>query len=192
MKSFYPFIVSASLALLLCSCSRIEGRLHILAGNFYTSQAQYNEAIAAYMNAASHPDLRPYTDYALGVCYYYLDEKKLALEKWTLTNKAAEPELAFRMHYNRGIALYESGDFPAAARAFRAALELDSSRIEAKRNMELSLYFQNRPVPTPAASNTSYGDSELSDFLFDYIRLKEQSRWASTTQIEEESDGPDY
>jgi len=70
-----------------------------------------------------------------------------------------------------------------AVQEFRKALTLDGSRVEAKRNLELSLLTMARSPPLQAAFPYFGTDSEressaLSSYvLFEYLRQKEQERW---------------
>jgi Ca-activated chloride channel family protein len=194
---------------LLGSCSRLPGRLLVMEGNFYHSQGMYTEAVAAYVRAldrggAADSSIRPFAEYGLGAAYISLEEGDAALERFEAsaeTLKGLPPktgqELSYRLSYNTGIVLFERGDYEASAAAFRQALEIDGSRIEAKRNLELSLLSLSRETVAGASSGGQRGEEkgppERSSALFDYLRQKEQNQWKSREWIEEEpSTDPDY
>jgi Ca-activated chloride channel family protein len=134
--------------------------------------------------------------------YFSLDEGTAALERFAASEKALEglkggdhPELIYRLRYNRGIIYFEKGDYSAAAAAFREALEIDGGRIEAKRNLELSLlaFFRESSPPGGRPSGDSPEDRERAEAVFDYVRMKERDRWKSREWIEEDGPpGPDY
>jgi Ca-activated chloride channel family protein len=200
------FIIALSL-ILLCfdGCSRLPGRLLIMEGNFYHSQGMYTEAVAVYLKALDHGEVVPYAEYGLGSAYISLDEGDAALERFDASAESLKKnhvdtgqELSYRICYNKGIVLFERGDYENAAEAFRQALEIDGSRIEAKRNLELSLLSLSRETPSLGASPSSAeneGDktSERASALFDYLHRKEQNQWKSREWTEEApSTGPDY
>ncbi|GHV92298.1 hypothetical protein AGMMS50268_28010 [Spirochaetia bacterium] len=199
----FTMILSLSL-LLLGGCSRLPGRLRIIEGNFYHSQGMYNEAVAAYLRALDHGE-GAYAEYGLGSAYISLDEGEAALERFDASAEAlkqlpseTDQELSYRIHYNRGIVFFERGDYGAAAEAFKQALETDGSRIEAKRNLELSLLSLSRESPSTGSSPGDEGSegnktSERAAALFDYLHRKEQNQWKSREWIEEDPPiGPDY
>jgi Ca-activated chloride channel family protein len=175
-------------------------------GNFYQSQGMYNQAISAYLKALDYPEMAPYAEYGLGSSYQGLDEGKAALERYTAAEEALKSapgktpegkrELSYRVRYNKGLVLFGEDDFEGAAEAFRGALEIDGSRIEAKRNLELSLL--SRPRDKSSASVRGEGRADSGErgearALFDYLSRKEQNQWKSQEWIEDSpSAGPDY
>jgi Ca-activated chloride channel family protein len=179
------------------SCSKIEGKLYVMEGNFFNSRGMFTEAIGSYLKALDYPEAAPYGEYGLGSVYFALEEGKAALERY----KAAEEELRgnshnellYRIRYNTGIIHFEEGDFTGAAEAFRNALEIDSGRIEAKRNLELSLLTLSRNSSSQASSlgpGREGGETETSA-LFEYLRKKEQQQWKSR-ESETAPAGMDY
>ncbi|MDR1250471.1 MAG: tetratricopeptide repeat protein [Treponema sp.] len=199
------FLLLATLLLLLASCfrgSQAAGKLMLLRGNFYKAQGLYTEAILVYLEALEYEDVAPYAEYGLGSVFLALDEQAAALRHFTaaeerLTDMLREDhrELIYRINYNRGVVCFHAGDFAAAADQFRAALETDSGRIEAKRNLELSLLSMTSQSPG-AASSLALSPEEAeggSRALFDYIRRKEQDQWKSREWSGEAAfTGPDY
>jgi Ca-activated chloride channel family protein len=191
--------------LLAASCSDMPGKLRIIEGSFFNSQGMYPEAIAAYRASLAFTAAVPYGEYGLGVMYLSLDEGDAALGRFAaaeqeLKNLDEEEhrELRYRIHYNCGVIRFRNGDYAGAAEDFRKALEADSSHLEAKRNLELSLLSMNRPgnaAPAPLAGGDRAGRGEgaQDDVLFDYLRRKEEDRWRSREWVEDASvSGPDY
>ncbi|MDR1249170.1 MAG: tetratricopeptide repeat protein, partial [Treponema sp.] len=170
--------------------------------NFYKAQGLYTEAILAYLEALEYEDAAPYAEYGLGSVCLSLDEQAAALQRFAaaeerLTDMLREDhrELIYRINYNRGVVRFHAGDFAAAADQFRAALETDSSRIEAKRNLELSLLSMTSQSPGTASSLslTSEEEDGGAKALFEYIRRKEQDQWKSREWSgEDDFTGPDY
>jgi Ca-activated chloride channel family protein len=195
--------LSAAL-LLLGSCSRIPGQLLIMEGNFHHSQGRYAEAVEAYLRALDHEEVVSYAEYGLGSAYLSLDEGKAALERFDASAEALKQlpagghqELSYRIHYNTGVVRFGEGNFEGAAEAFRQALEIDGGRIEAKRNLELSLLSLSRDASSAASAGAEGDEIQETDVraaaLFDYLQRKEQSQWKSREWTEEApAAGPDY
>ncbi|MDR0315774.1 MAG: tetratricopeptide repeat protein [Treponema sp.] len=187
-------------ALGLGSCSRIPGKLLIMEANFLSSRGQYTEAISSYLKALEHEEAAPYAEYGLGSLYYSIDEAAAALDRFAGTQRiietlpsAAHRELRYRTSFNTGMTLFGQGDFSGAASSFREALRIDSGRIEAKRNLELSLSSHAREKIAGGKAEQQEGESESRNALFEYIREKEQNHWKSLEWAEEEPvTGPDY
>jgi Ca-activated chloride channel family protein len=187
--------------LLFSSCSRIQGHLLIMEGNFHNSRHRYTAAIASFLKAQIYGDAAPYAEYGLGLSYSALEEKDAALERYftaveSLDNaKGEHRELVYRVNYNTGIIRFEQGDYAGAADSFRRALEIDGSRLEAKRNLELSLLALSRPnqsEPDSSPANTGTGE-QGSSALFDYLRAKEKEQWKSREWTPDSGPpGPDY
>jgi Ca-activated chloride channel family protein len=212
MRRFVPQAVSRRLVLVLLfpliplyqSCSPVPGKLLVMEGNFYQSRGRYDEAIEAYTRALEYPEALPYADYGLGTVYASLEEMSAAMGRYDAAVEAhgALPageggELGYRVHYNRGVILFWEGDFEAAAGAFRKALEIDGSRIEAKRNLEISLLSLSREQERSGGEAPDSGNEEGTDprldTLFRYLDRKEQNQWKSREWTEEPSSlGPDY
>jgi Ca-activated chloride channel family protein len=203
-KLLFPAL--SSLLFSLGACSAFSGKLLIMEGNFYQSQGMYTQAISAYLKALDYPETVPYAEYGLGSSYQALDEGKAALERFAAAEKTLEAvpggwpragrELSYRIRYNTGLVLFGEEDFAGAAEAFRGALEIDGGRIEAKRNLELSLL--SRPQDRSSASaqgksrESGEGENPGARALFDYLNRKEQNQWKSQEWIEDPSAGPDY
>ena len=190
------------IVLLPCSCAKIQGKLFIMEGNFFNSRGMYTEAIGSYLKAQEYPEARSYAELGLGAVYFSLDEGSVALERFAAAAlkaapKARYPELMYRIHYNTGVVRFKEGDYAEASRAFRSALEADGSRIEAKRNLELSLLSLAQKKNTPAVSReAALAGDEARDQnapLFEYLRQKEQNQWKSREWIEDAPPSePDY
>ncbi|MDR1252696.1 MAG: tetratricopeptide repeat protein [Treponema sp.] len=186
---------------LLCfsSCSRLPGKLLVMEANFFNVRGSYTEAVSSYSKALAYEEAAPYAEYGLGLVYYSLDEGTAALERFADSRKILDAlppgehrELRYRLSYNTGEALFGTGDFAGAAASFREALRLEPARIEAKRNLELSLL-------SLANESSRGGRSERGEqresyaALFEYLRQKEYGQWKSREwAAEEETEGPDY
>jgi len=185
------------LTLFLPSCSR--GNLYLMEANYLNSRGRYDEAVIPYLEALKYEDSAPYAEYGIGLTFYSLEEGKAALKRFDNSQKmlgnfsaAEHRELRYRNSYNSGVVFFEEGDFQNAAAAFKNALRADPQRIEAKRNLELSLISITREIEDDKRSESSR-QNEAREVLFDYIRQKENQHWKSREWTpEERTGGPDY
>jgi Ca-activated chloride channel family protein len=208
MRRFVPRVRALALVflvpLLYPSCAPVSGKLLVMEANFYYSQGRYDEAIEVYTRALEKTE-GSYAEYGLGTVYVALEEISAArgrydaaLETYQALPAGEHGELGYRIHYNRGLVLFWEGDFEGAAKAFREALEIDGSRIEAKRNLEISLLSLSRERDREGRGNgESQGEEAELDprlnALFLYLGRKEQDQWKSREWAEEPPfSGPDY
>jgi Ca-activated chloride channel family protein len=180
------------------SCEGISGKLLIMEGNYHSSGGRYTRAITSYQKALSYEDAAPYAQSGLGAVFYHLDETNAARQRFEDSQALVDAlhltghtELRYRNSYNSGVSQFAHGDFSGAAESFRQALRIDSSRIDAKRNLELSLLSAAREKTAGAG----YRQEEIQNraILFDYLGRKEQNQWRSREwTTDEQDDGPDY
>jgi Ca-activated chloride channel family protein len=171
--------------------------------NFYNSRGFYTEAISSYLKALNYEEAVPYAEYGLASVFFAMEESDASLGRYKDAEKSLElmrddhPELRYRIHYNSGIIFFEKGEYQEAVNAFREALKVDGSRIEAKRNLELSL-LTNARAASPRMTDSQEGiedsrEGGLSSVLFEYIREKEQEQWENREwSVHDESSGLDY
>ncbi len=108
-------------------------------GNALFSQGQYQEAEKAYLDARSASPARPELEYNLGNSL--IKQKKYAPALNSLRQAASKGDAKLQQSswFNMGDALYEMGDYDAAAQAFVRALKLNPGDRDAKHNLELAL-----------------------------------------------------
>jgi Ca-activated chloride channel family protein len=195
-----PRLKSASVSiiafvLLITSCS--QGKLLLMEANYLHSQNRYEEALIVFYEALNHENAAPYAEYGIGLTLYLLDQNEEALKRYNDSQRKLETlpgnehrELRYRNHYNSGIILFENEDFTSAASAFREALRVDPRRIDAKRNLELTLLSIAMETRRDDRSDSQ---QEQREILFDYLRQEEQQFWRSREWAPEENfTGPDY
>jgi Ca-activated chloride channel family protein len=193
----YTSLAAIVFLFIFTSCS--EGKSLILEANYLHSRGRYDEALIPYLKALELKESAPYAEYGLGLTYYLIDENNAALKRFESAGKLLETmpsaehrELRYRNSYNKGIVLFEEGDFRSAAAAFKDALRADPRRADAKRNLELSLMS----VVMQTQEDNREGEpqeNELKEILFEYIEQEEQQKWKSREWApEEKAIGPDY
>jgi Ca-activated chloride channel family protein len=180
---------------LLSSCS--EGKLILLQANYLNVMGRYDEALTSYLKALNYEDSAPYAEYGLGLTFYQLDEEKAALKRYEESHKLLENissnehrELRFRNKYNSGVIFFEEGDYNSAADSFKEALRTDPKRLDAKRNLELSLMSISMEKNTESRTSNR---EESREVLFEYLKQDEQQKWKSKEWTPEENfTGADY
>jgi Ca-activated chloride channel family protein len=199
-----PWRVTHSLLLFFVlffpSCAKTSGKLLVMEANFLSGRGLYAGAISSYLRALEYDEAAPYAEYGLGSVYYSLDEGGAALNRFVDSQKllenrspAADRELRYRIHYNTGVIFFEREDFEAAAASFRDALRIDPAKIDAKRNLELSLLSIARKNAAGGQIEQRREESESREALFEYLRQKEQNQWKSREWVvEEETTDTDY
>jgi Ca-activated chloride channel family protein len=191
-----PLVPLAAIIFMFTSCS--EGKLLLLEANYLQTRGKYDEALLRYMKAQDFNDAAPYAEYGLGLTFYMMDENKAALKSYDNSQKilgtlpeAGHSELRFRNSYNSGIIFFEEGDYKSAAAAFKDALRADGRKIEAKRNLELSLMSAARQVNEDNSEKRT--ENETRELLFNFIKEEEQRLWKSQEWgPEEKFTGADY
>jgi len=176
-----PLAGIAAILLFFTSCT--EGKLLLLEANYLNSRGRYDDALVQYMRALEHADSAPYAEYGLGLTFYLLDENSAALNRYVDSRKLLEKfsenehrELRFRNHYNTGVILFEEGEYRLAADAFKEALKEDHKKLDAKRNLELSLMSIDMDAKTESRPREQ---GELKEVLFEYLKQEEQQKWKS-------------
>ena len=188
---------AASIIVLLFFTSCSEGKLLLLQANYLNVLGRYDEALTSYLKALNYEDSAPYAEYGLGVTFYHLDEEKAALNRYNDSRKLLEKysnnehrELRFRNNYNSGVIFFEEGNYHSAADSFKEALRIDPRRLDAKRNLELSLMSISMETNTESKTGNR---EESREILFEYLKRDEQQKWKSREWTPEENyTGPDY
>ncbi|MCL2174799.1 MAG: VWA domain-containing protein [Treponema sp.] len=194
-KARLQLVSMLSIMFLFSSCS--DGKLLLLEANYFSSRGRHDEAVERYQKALNHTDAASYAEYGLGLSMYFLNDEKSALEHYGNSQNMLKAlsqdehrELRYRNYYNSGIIMFEDGNFHSAANAFKEALRLDSEKIEAKRNLELSLISISMEAN---AQNRTQERQEQREILFEYIREEEEQKWNSREWAPEENySGLDY
>jgi tetratricopeptide (TPR) repeat protein len=187
--------VFMAVSLLCASCAPVSSRVSFLGGRLALTSAQSWRAFPAFTRAADHQPIRGWAEYALGSACLLKGELEAAQSYLRpLTTQGLPRELAWRVWYNLGNALYQQADWLGALDAYRSALRLYPASIAAKRNLELTLRQLDReslPASSSAPLQRGQDESEGSSF-FNYIREKEADRWKGREWQTESVHTPDY
>ncbi len=165
--------------LLLSGCESPETHFAVLQGNYVFARGEYPQATFSYLEALSGGRWGSRIHYNLGNVYYELGEEAAAFKEWEVALSGQDPALDFRIAFNRGVLLYEQARYQEAYDAFRRALSINSSSIDAKINLEHSLRKitrgrQEQQIEPATGGGSSSGESER---ILDYVRRSKQTKW---------------
>lgn len=192
-----------SLVIMISSCSSdFANGQRILYSTLQWYQKDYQEATVGFMKVTEeakltqNQELLQYGLFGLASSYMMQEEETAALEKLEEIAADAPESLRFATYYNIGIIAHKHGEYEKAKEAFKQALLIDNTNIDAKINYELS-FMEN-------ASNSSAGEKELKpisesdyqssreDTIFSIIRENEQNRWKNSESQNQQRDILDY
>ena len=126
-----------------------------------------------------------YALYDLGTAYIMLGEDAAALEQFKSIADDAPDAVRYSAFYNAGVLAWRNSDFEEARDYFRKALEIDSSKIDAKINFELSMQ-QSEAKGKQNQSNQIQASQEeaapqnLEKAVFQHIKENDQKQWKNS------------
>ncbi|HOV37556.1 MAG TPA: tetratricopeptide repeat protein [Spirochaetales bacterium] len=188
-------ILLGILSVLCVSCSGATTGWLIVQGNYYYSKGDFQRAQLSYLQALEKGKYAEWIHYNLGNVYYTLGEGKAALEEWEKAELTQDRRVMFNVAFNKGLLSLESGNFKEAERLFKRALELDSTHIPAKINLEYTLKKLESSLSGGMSAKSSMKQEaidEQSDRILDYIRKKEINRWMASNKITPEETAEDW
>ncbi len=209
LKGGLAFAACVLLVGLFGGCSSGGPMISVLRGNLAYGRGDYQTALVHYLAAEEDAADRGWLLFNTGNVYYALGEQEAALTAWADARIApapadpAEDDLAgptLLIHaasYNRGVLLYQRGDYRAAYDEFRYALTVNPRSMAAKTNLELALRKirsaeQAEQVGGGQADGDGTGDSDEPGSatlrILEYVRRKEAQRWFANR---ESGDSPD-
>jgi len=209
-------LVSGAIALLV-GCGGYGSIVEVIRGNIAYSRGDYQSALVHYMVAVEDAPSDAWTRFNIGNVYYALGEHEAALEIWSDARSAVEENddagatelsLIYATSYNRGVLLYQQGNFTAAYDELRYALSVNSRSVDAKANLELALRklqaanaasanagADETPGASGGVSPTPPGDEgpgEQTLRILEYVRRKEAQQWFANRDIESQDHPQDW
>ncbi len=175
----------------------------ILKGTASYHQKKYRHSVSCFMkaseNALANDDKQSqsYALYDLGTAYIMLGENAAALEKFKTIPEDAPDAVRYAAFYNAGVLAWRESDFEAAKDYFKKALEIDSSRIEAKINLELSIQHSNAKSKQNQsnaiqASQEEYSPQNLEKAVFEHIKENDQKQWKNSESNDTQNLAEDF
>ena len=177
------------IAMILSGCSSQTG--DILKGTVSYHQKKYRHAVSRFMEASENAAAdensinQSYALYDLGTAYIMLGEDSAALEQFNAITEDAPDAVRYAAFYNAGVLAWRNSDFDEAKDYFRKALEIDSSKIDAKINFELSMQQseakgkQNQSNQIQASQDETPSQN-LEKAVFEHIKENDQKQWKNS------------
>lgn len=192
------------LVMLLSGCTKNTGK--ILEGTYAFHQKQYGTAVSCYLDivkeASRNQDekLLSYSLFDLGTAYAKLEEYEAALEKFSQISENAPDNIKYASLFNSGVIESKKGNYEEAQSFFKQALEIDSSSIDAKINLELSIQQAQKELSQSAQNEIQQSPSvkeenphsELQDAVFEHIKENDQNKWKNSQQPQSQNSAEDY
>lgn len=194
---------TAVLCLLLVFTGCSSDTKNIFAGTYAYHKKQYRHSVSEFLkvaeNAAESEDSQvlDYALYDLGTAYAMIGEDSAALERFMAVSADAPANVRYAAFYNAGVISHKNGNYEEAQDYFRKALEIDSTRIEAKINLELSLQTasqsakQNETQSLPANEQ----DNNIPDIekaVFEHIKENDKKQWKNSETTQSQNLASDY
>ena len=205
IKQAAKFTVGLSCILMvfaLTGCS--DTTVDILKGSFAFAQKQYSKAVA-YFNSANqaakqkgNQEAMQYALYDLGTAYSLLGEDDAAMEKYFELDQEAPASIRYGAYYNAGIIAHKNEDYEHAIEYFKKALEADSTRLDAKINLELSIQSvevnvqHNQSNAVPAGEDRNLNNQDLEKAVFERIKENDQKQWRNSESTQSQNLAEDY
>jgi Tfp pilus assembly protein PilF len=125
-----------------------------------------------------------------------LGEDTAALEQFKNISDDAPANVRYSALYNSGLLAWRNSDYESARDFFRKALEIDSSKIDAKINLELSMQQvqskgqQNQSNEIQASQEE--GPQNLEEAVFEHIKENDQKQWKNSESKESSNLAEDF
>lgn len=163
----------------------------ILSGTLSYHKKNYRHSVAKFTEASENAAAKNnsvalnYALYDLGTAYSMIGENESALEKFEAISDDSPQAVRYAALYNAGVIASRNQDFEEAQDYFKRALKVDSSRIEAKINLELSMQMgsakghQNESQSIQASQNET-NQKDLEKAVFEHIKENDQKQWKNS------------
>lgn len=188
----------SSLAVLVLgatSCTGVLPRLSVLQGNYAYGRGSYQQATVQYLDARELGASPDRLSYNLANVYHSLGEIEAALSGWRSAEETDDPEILFRVRFNRGVLYYELGRFRDAYLEFREALRIEPSSVEAKINLELAFEklaaADNRSLTRRPGSASGEAGADAAQ-VFEFIRRTGGQQWIPNETVPADNDVDDW
>lgn len=189
-KNLKPAATALTLfSLIFTGCS--SETANILKGTISYQQKKYRHSVSCFMEASENAAAdanrlaQSYALYDLGTAYIMLGEDEAALEHFKSIAEDAPDAVRYSAFYNAGVLAWRNSDFDEARDYFRKALEIDSSKMDAKINFELSMQ-QSQAKGKQNQSNQIQASQEeaapqnLEQAVFQHIKENDQKQWKNS------------
>lgn len=200
-KKFIHLAVIFSVCIIFSSCGKkYNGAKDVLLGTWDFHQKDYNSAAANFLHAtlSAADDVPEFAQYGLAVTYMTQQEYDAALIKLSQIPNDAHPQVLYASLYATAVIAYYNADYVKAAELFKEALKVDSTKIDAKVNLEIVMKNLETRKASGAeqelikSSESDINNSKMEDTIFERIRENDIRRWKNSEQEPSKSDLLDY
>lgn len=187
-----------SFVFIFSGCSNnFNTKIKILQGKLEWNNKNYQQATTDFLQAEAdahakgNRNLGQYAVYGLAVTYLMEDEGDAALERFDQIAPDASDSVRFAVLYNSGIIAHQKGDYHRAASFFKDALRVDSTNVNAKINLELSLEQETIQANaleqriTPIEENKDA--QAVENAVYSIVRENDKNKWKNSEQKTENS-----
>ncbi|MDA3810990.1 MAG: tetratricopeptide repeat protein [Spirochaetaceae bacterium] len=182
-KRFLKYFLIILFPLIFSSCNALEPGLSILVGNYSYQIGEFQQSTINYLNGLETGRYTEWIYYNMGNVYFSLGEGGAAIDVWANVESAEDPELRFRLNFNKGVLFYQLGKYNESYLFFKEALKANPSSLDAKINLELTL----GKLAAPAVENSTGSGEQVNSInpadterMLEYIKRKEGELWFST------------
>lgn len=200
-EKFRILALCLACALSLCSCGA-KNMGEILTGAWAWRQGKNQKASANFLRVAERAERSGESEaewrakFDLAATFISMGEDAAALKYLSRIPDGASGETRFAAAYNLGVVHFRALMYAEAARDFKKALEIDGTKIEAKKNLELSrlMAFEKtaRADEKEAKKISGKAEGDAEDALFSAMREIDRNRWKSKESSEWTENSLDY
>lgn len=192
-------LASIVVALLFTSCS--SDTLSVLQGTLNWQQKHYRQSIGEFLTVIEKENqsqtILDYVNYDLGTTYSVMNEDESAMKRYSKVLEEASPKVKFAANYNSGIIAYRNARYEEARDYFKKALEIDSSSINAKINMEFSMNkiemeSKNKEPEVIPSSESNTDNSEMEKEILKRIKENSRKQWKNSNSNQTQNLENDY
>ncbi len=190
MEKYFLAGLLLYLLFIFSSCSNTNAYFNVIEGNYAFSRGEYQEANLNYLQVKNEKPYQEYVSYNLGNVYYALGEIDSAFNEWQSIDTELVTEITIRSLFNTGVLLFELSRYEEAYKIFRKILELESSNVNAKINLEYSIQKMNFKTE----NKIDYQETSLEDLqkkddvsrVLDFVKRRENYVWKSGIEADQD------
>ncbi len=186
----------------VAGCTAARPVVPVLRGNLAYSRGDFQSALVHYLSADDAAS-DPWVLFNTANVYYALGEQEAALETWDAARIAANavdlsPALVHAASFNRGVLLFERGQFASSYDEFRYALSLVPASMSTKINLELALDRSRSSESSGSSSESDEpadtpGEEDTSTLrILEYVRRQEANQWIPNTDDVQDGSARDW
>ena len=194
-------LLTVGILLSLVSCNGNTSK--ILSGTYSWHKREYKHSISQFMNVVDdasregNTEELDYSLYDLGTAYLMVGEDEAAISRFDSVSSNAPKNVKYASFYNAGVLSYKNGDYEEAKDYFKKAVKADSSKIDAKINLELSSQMiesqGNRGTKKSVqAKSDKNNNPDLENSIFEHIKENDKKQWKNSESTEPQDLSKDY